>query len=129
MNEAAHTHQIVILCSDMLFLSKITGVAKLLGFSFCTALSSKKAAEYLTEEGSQLILIDLTTPNLNWELLASIHHRNPHLVSIAFGPHVDTDLLEQAKAAGCTQVLPRSKFSAQLPQLLQAAFESDQNHS
>tara|TARA_R110002111_G_scaffold100976_1_gene156390 strand:+ start:2330 stop:2719 length:390 start_codon:yes stop_codon:yes gene_type:complete len=127
MTEAASAPQIVILCSDMLFLSKITGVAKLLDFSFCTALGSKKAAEYLTEEGSQVLLIDLTTPNLNWELLTSIHSRDPHLVSIAFGPHVDTELLEQAKAAGCTQVLPRSKFSAQLPQLLQEACDSTQN--
>lgn len=121
MTETTPAPQIIILCSDMLFLSKITGVANQLGFSFCTALSCKKTLEHLTNKVRQLILIDLNLPNLDWEILASIHHPDSNLVSIAFGPHVDTERLEKAKAVGCTQVLPRSIFSAQLPQLLQRA--------
>lgn len=122
MTESDTSPQIVILCSDMLFLSKITGTAKLLGFSFCTVLSSKKAAATLANEARQLLLIDLTQPNLDWELLASIHQNDASLISIAFGPHVNTEALAKARAVGCTQVLPRSQFSAQLPQLMQAAF-------
>lgn len=125
MDEAVPAPQIVILCSDMLFLSKLTGTADQLKFSYRTALSCKKAAEYLTDEAKQLFLIDLNQPNLDWELLASIHQPDSKLTSIAFGPHVDTERLEKAKAAGCTQVLPRSIFSAQLPQLMQSAFESN----
>ena len=127
MNESTTAPQIVILCSDLLFLSKITGVADQLDFSYRTAISCKKAAEYLTDEAKQLFLIDLNQPNLDWEMLASFHHPDSKLASIAFGPHVDTERLEKAKAAGCTQVLPRSIFSAQLPQLLQSALESDPN--
>lgn len=121
MNEPTQTPQIVILCSDMLFLSKITGVAKHLDLSFCTVLSAKRASESIIEGTRQLLLVDLNQPDLNWQQLASIHDRYSHVVSIAFGPHVDTEGLEKAKAAGCTQVLPRSQFSAQLPQLLQTA--------
>jgi hypothetical protein len=33
---------------------------------------------------------------------------------VAFGPHVDDDVLEQATAAGCAEVLPRSVFFARL---------------
>jgi hypothetical protein len=36
----------------------------------------------------------------------------------AFGSHVDVARLEDARAAGCTEVLPRSRFAATLPQLL-----------
>ena len=122
MHEAASASQIIILCSDMLFLSKITGVADQLEFSSSTTDSCKKAAEYLTNEARQLILIDLNLPNLDWELLASMHNPDSNLQSIAFGSHVDTEKFQIAKAAGCTQVIPRSRFSAQLPHLLQAAF-------
>jgi DNA-binding NtrC family response regulator len=125
MHEAAPAPQIIILCSDILFLSKITGVADQLKFSFSTAISCKKAAENLTDEARQLILIDLNLPNLDWELLASIHRPDSKLVSIAFGPHVDTERIEKAKIAGCTQVLPRSQFSVQLPKLLQAVLATE----
>lgn len=37
---------------------------------------------------------------------------------IGFGSHVDADLLEQARAAGCDQVLARSRFFADLHALL-----------
>lgn len=129
MSEPNPTPQIIILCSDMLFLSKITGVAKLLNFSFCTALSSKKAAEFLADETKQLLLVDLNTPNLDFEKLASIHLSHPSIVSVAFGPHVDVERLAQAKEAGCTQVLPRSQFTAELSQIIQRSFEeeTDQN--
>ncbi|WP_339732508.1 hypothetical protein [uncultured Gimesia sp.] len=122
MTESNPSTQIVILCSDMLFLSKITGTAKELGYSFCTALSCKKAAASLSNGTSQLLLIDLNQENLDWELLTSIHQNDASLTSIAFGPHVDTERLAKARAVGCTQVLPRSQFSAQLPQLMDAAF-------
>ncbi|QDT42418.1 hypothetical protein Pan241w_25020 [Gimesia alba] len=121
MTEPDSKSQIVILCSDMLFLSKITGTARQLGYSFCTALSCDKAAESLLNETRQLLLIDLNQQNLDWELLTSIHQGDASLTSIAFGPHIDTERLNKARAAGCTQVIPRSQFSAQLPQLMDAA--------
>ncbi|WP_298859333.1 response regulator [uncultured Gimesia sp.] len=106
-------------------MSKITGVATQLGLSFSTANSCKQALEYLTNESRQLILIDLNLPHLDWELLDSILNSESPLVSIAFGPHVDTEQFKKAKTAGCSQILPRSQFSAQLPQLLQAALERE----
>jgi hypothetical protein len=44
---------------------------------------------------------------------------------VAFGPHVDRDLLATAKAAGCHAVFPRSKFAAELPELLQRYFSEE----
>lgn len=37
---------------------------------------------------------------------------------IGFGSHVDEDLLAAAREAGCTEVLPRSRFFARLRELL-----------
>ena len=40
---------------------------------------------------------------------------------IAFLSHVQTELAEKARAAGCRQVLPRSKFTAELAEILRQA--------
>ena len=40
------------------------------------------------------------------------------LRSIGFGSHVDQSLLDQARQAGCTTVLVRSKFFSQVAELL-----------
>jgi hypothetical protein len=39
-------------------------------------------------------------------------------VVIAFGAHVQADRLRSAREAGCDEVMPRSKFSATLPEIL-----------
>jgi hypothetical protein len=38
--------------------------------------------------------------------------------TIGFGSHVDHDLLDAARAAGCNEVLPRSAFFRRLEELL-----------
>ena len=35
--------------------------------------------------------------------------------TVAYGSHVDKDRLDAARAAGCDEVLPRSRFSSELP--------------
>jgi hypothetical protein len=42
---------------------------------------------------------------------------------VGFASHVDADLLEAAKAAGCTLALPRSRFFARLPELVAGDFD------
>ena len=44
---------------------------------------------------------------------------------IAFGSHVNKARLDEARAAGCAEVLPRSKFSADLPALLRRYFDGN----
>jgi hypothetical protein len=40
---------------------------------------------------------------------------------IAFLSHVQTDLAERARAAGCQDVMPRSKFTQNLAEILRGA--------
>ena len=47
---------------------------------------------------------------------------------VAFGPHVEADALAAAKAAGCQVVIPRSKFSAELPELIRQYFNRPAIH-
>ncbi|WP_417389984.1 hypothetical protein [Gimesia sp.] len=117
--------QVLILCSDIMFSSQITGAARQCEYTFCTVLSTRQALAQLDDSIRQVLLVDLNQPSLNWDQLKSIHQEHPTLVSIAFGPHVDVEKLEAARAAGCTEVMPRSRFSAQLAQILQAALTEE----
>jgi hypothetical protein len=50
-----------------------------------------------------------------------LRNAQPHLRVIAFLSHVQTGLAEQAKTAGFDEVMPRSKFSMNLPEILASA--------
>jgi CheY-like chemotaxis protein len=71
----------------------------------------------LVEEAAtaDVVVVDLGRPRV-LEVLSSVTALAPRV--IAFGSHVDADLLEVARAAGCNDVLPRSKFFARARELL-----------
>ena len=61
---------------------------------------------------ADLVVVDLGRPGV-LDVLPSIGGR-----VIGFGSHVDRELLDAARRAGCDQVLARSAFFARLPELL-----------
>ena len=65
----------------------------------------------LESVNADLVLIDVSTPEVLQYLPAGLQ-------IIAFAPHVNAEILDQAKAAGCVDALPRSVFFKRLPQLL-----------
>jgi hypothetical protein len=61
---------------------------------------------------ADLVVVDLSRPGV-LDALPSLAGRRV----LGFGSHVDTELLDAARAAGC-EVLPRSKFFTRLDELL-----------
>lgn len=55
-----------------------------------------------------LVVLDLTAADA-LSHLSELRRRWPDAELIAFGPHVDTDVFRQAKAAGATTLVPRGK--------------------
>jgi hypothetical protein len=68
--------------------------------------------EELAGAEADLVVVDLGRPGV----LEALPHIKPR--TIGFGSHVDTELLDAAKNAGCDEVLARSAFFSQLPELL-----------
>ena len=68
---------------------------------------------------------DLVTPASTLRPIREL--AGPETPFVAFGSHVDTEALAAARAAGCDPVMPRSKFSAELPELIQRYFRSDES--
>lgn len=62
--------------------------------------------------GAELVVVDLSRPGV-LEALAGLRG----VRTVGFGSHVDRELLASAEAAGCAEVLPRSRFFARLAEL------------
>lgn len=119
MNAAEKPAAGLLVSGDLFFSSKITGTAGQLGIriELCSALSQAK--QNAASGAYRFVLLDLGLPGLDVEeLLASLPSgQRPKVV--AFGPHVHTARLDEARRAGCDDVLPRSRFSAELPRIVQ----------
>ena len=68
----------------------------------------------------RVVFVDLSAGDLAGPaaLLALRQVAGPDTPFVAFGSHVDTAALSAAASAGCDPVLPRSRFSAELPELI-----------
>lgn len=114
----------LLLSRDLIFTSKVTGTARALGHRVMVAGNSALAASMIEQWRPKVVFVDLAAGDLVSPpaLVAYQKAAGPATPFVAFGSHVDTQALADAKAAGCDPVLPRSKFSAELPALIRRYF-------
>lgn len=108
----------LLLSDDLIFISKITGVAKLLSLEVRVARSTAAFLDLAKQHTPAGALIDLHHPGLDLPALLAALSPRPRVV--AYGSHVEAATLHAAREAGCDLVLPRSKFVEQLPTALPA---------
>jgi hypothetical protein len=111
----------LLLSRDLIFTSKVTGTARALGRQVLTAGNTSLALAMIGQWRPRAVFVDLAAGELvaPGAILAYRQAAGPDATFLAFGSHVDADALAAAAAAGCDPVLPRSKFSAELPRLIQ----------
>jgi CheY-like chemotaxis protein len=108
----------LLVSRDLFFASKITGTAAELGFRVAVEGNIAAALTKAADPSCRCVILDLTLADVKVpDLLAALPAASRPAV-IAFGPHVQTERLEEARAAGCDEVFPRSKFSASLVSIL-----------
>ena len=95
-------------CPDLMDRSKIAAAAP-----GCRFVGRPEALVGLA--GADVVVVDLGKLGV-LEVLADLVAGDARV--IAYGSHVDRQLLAAAQAAGCREVLPRSQFFSRLPQLL-----------
>jgi DNA-binding NarL/FixJ family response regulator len=110
----------LLLCRDLFFTSKVTGTAQALGVRVLVAGQLERAAGLIAEQKPRVVFVDLAAEDLaSSDSLRSLQKLvAPGTPFVAFGSHVDTVALEAARAAGCEPVLPRSRFTTDLPELI-----------
>jgi CheY-like chemotaxis protein len=114
----------ILLSRDLIFTSKVTGTARALGYRMLVAGNVELAATMIAQWRPCVVFVDLGAGELV-SPEALLHYQSlagPGTHFVAFGSHVDTQALATARAAGCDPVLPRSKFAAELPELIKRYF-------
>ena len=112
----------LLVTGDLIFSTKITGTARALGLEVAVVASPAAAQERLAGGSVRFVLLDLGLFTLTAESIQQIVSAAGAVPVMAYGSHVDTDRLESARAAGCREVMPRSRLAAELPQLLREYF-------
>ncbi len=108
----------LLVTRDLFFTSKVTGTAAAVGIKVEVVSDADAAARCVETGNVRCIFIDLADTGLDvggFFSRLSLEARPP---VIAFGSHVATARLQAARDAGCDDVMPRSRFSASLPELL-----------
>ena len=110
---------VVALEDNLFFTSKIDNVASELGYQVLVAGESSRLTEQMNRHRPSLVIMDLSTEDIDWtKTIGNLKSENPEATILAFGPHVEEELLKTASNAGCDLVLSQGEFSSQLPDLL-----------
>ncbi len=124
------TINVLALVGDLIFESKIRGAAR---GSPAVVHAVRTPGDLLASAdrlAPQLVLVDLNVLGAGTaDSIAQLRQAAEGARIIGFASHVDAELLEQAKAAGADEVMPRSRFDAEVVELLQGATGQSRGHS
>ena len=112
--------RVVAYMDDLFFQMKLAETAKHLGLEVKVA-SNADALLALLDPPPALVIVDLNARSAPLEAVARLRETQPGLRVVGFLSHVQTDLAAKARSAGFSEVMPRSRFSAALPEILAAA--------
>ena len=109
----------VAVLNDLIFSTKIVSTARALGVDVLSVTSADALAAALADGDVRLVIVDMDAHGDT--AVASLRRAAGHEskpTTLAFYSHVRTDHAAAASEAGATLTLPRSRFSAELPQIL-----------
>ena len=110
--------QIVAFVDDLFFQAKILETAKHVGVEVRTASTPEAFLADIAKHSPALVVVDLNAKSSPVNVIRHVREKWQALPVIAFLSHVQVELAEQARAAGSTEVMPRSKFTQNLATIL-----------
>lgn len=121
---------VVALVDDLFFQARMAETARQVGVELKMVTTGEALlAEVKGNEAGQnspgLVIVDLNARQGALEALERLREAGNQRPVVAFLSHVQVDLAERARAAGCEQVLPRSKFTQNLAAILSQAKPQD----
>lgn len=115
---------VIVAVDDLMFASRIASTAKALGVEIAFARSPEAIIEAVRTRAPRLVIFDLNSVKVRpLEAVAALKADAAlaAVPTVGFVSHVQTELITAARAAGVDQVMARSAFVTQLPQLLQGS--------
>ena len=112
---------ILALLDDLMFSSKIKTAANQLGIRVAFARSSDGALAEMRAAAPTLVILDLNNPRTDPLGTIAAMRADATLAAIptiGFVSHVDSQTIHAARDAGVHEVMARSAFAANLPEIL-----------
>ena len=109
---------VVALVDDLFFQAKLLETAKQLGVELRTCTTPDALAAEIGRQSPKLVVVDLNARANPIEAIERVQAAGGAIPLIAFLSHVQVELAERARAAGCRDVMPRSKFTRDLATIL-----------
>src|SRR3979409_2613810 len=122
----------IVLIDDLFFQAKLLETAKLTGISLQTVATGEQLLKAAAANPAALVVVDLNARQGPLDAIGELCKGNLKRGVESTGPanpgrvigclsHVQTELAERARAAGCQDVMPRSKFTQNLAAILRGA--------
>ena len=112
---------VVALIDDIFFRAKVLETARQLGVEVRACATADVLAAELRAAKPRLVIVDLNARTNALEAIALVRAEAEDVPMIGFLSHVQADLAEKSRAAGCTDVMARSKFTRELATILAGA--------
>ena len=110
---------ILLVSQDLMIGSWAAGPARAAGIRLDVAATVPRALDLAGQTNYGLAIIDLSTASgALLELIDGLRQSTSSLKIVAFGPHVQDQLLDRAREAGCDRVLSRGQFHAQASDII-----------
>ena len=113
---------VLALVDDLFFQAKLAETARKLGVSLKTVSTGAALVGALEGAASigqpRLVVVDLNARQGALEAIEQLKRSGNPVPVIGFLSHVQTELAERARAAGCKQVMARSSFTMNLSEIL-----------
>jgi hypothetical protein len=120
------TSPVIALVDDLMTVSRLDSAARASGVSITFPSDEAELVEAIkrAQGGAALLLVGLAATKLPWQTLVPTgqsvaNTEGVNLRVIAFGPHMDLELRQQAKDAGIGEVWANSRLMTDLPKLLE----------
>ena len=106
----------LMLCDDLIFFSRVSGAARAAGLTVRMVRTAAELLKAAREAPPSGVVVDVHNPGLDLPaLLAGLKDACPVIPRvIAYGSHVEAEVLRAARQAGCDKVMPRSQFVTEL---------------
>lgn len=113
--------QVVALVDDIFFQAKLLETAKQLAVELRVCTTPEALIAEAAKNSTRLAIVDLNARSKPLEAIVRMQAAAPGIPVIAFLSHVQVELAEAARAAGCREVMPRSQFARNLATILERA--------
>jgi CheY-like chemotaxis protein len=112
---------ILAVLDDLMFTSRIKTAASQLGAVVTFVRSGDAALSEMRRETPSLVIFDLNNGRTNPLAIVAAMKQDPALASVrtvGYASHVQTDVINAARAAGIDNVMARSAFTQHLAEIL-----------